>query len=82
VALVNAANGLTALYIILVTAGYTLFLFFAVRPGFMWVLRRTHSLQDGPTQGVMVLTMLMMLGSAFFTGAIGVYVFCLGFSKL
>ncbi|KAK7189078.1 hypothetical protein DPSP01_010335 [Paraphaeosphaeria sporulosa] len=73
VALVNAANGLTALYIILVTAGYTLFLFFAVRPGFMWVLRRTHSLQDGPTQGVMVLTMLMMLGSAFFTGAIGVH---------
>lgn len=72
VALVNAANGLTALYIILVVAGYTLFLFFAIRPCFMWVLRRTHSLQDGPTQGVMVLTMLMMLGSAFFTGAIGV----------
>ena len=73
VALVNAANGLTALYIVLTAAGFAIFLLFAVRPGFMYILRRTHSLQDGPTQGVMVLTVLICLGSAFFTGAIGVH---------
>ena len=60
VALVNSGSGITALYVILVTIGYALFLTFAIRPGFMWVLRRTHSLQDGPTQGVMVLTMIMV----------------------
>ncbi|OQV08966.1 hypothetical protein CLAIMM_13161 [Cladophialophora immunda] len=73
VALVNSGSGITALYVILTVVAFCLFLTFAVRPGFMWVLRRTHSLQDGPTQGVMVLTVLMCLGSAFFTGAIGIH---------
>ncbi|TVY87632.1 K(+)/H(+) antiporter [Lachnellula willkommii] len=73
VALVNAANGITALYIVLATIGFGLFMFFAVRPAFTWILRRTHSLQDGPTQGVMVLTILLCLASSFFTGAIGIH---------
>ncbi|KAK6442431.1 hypothetical protein LTR95_001339 [Oleoguttula sp. CCFEE 5521] len=73
VALVNAGSGLTALYIILVTIGFGLFLTFGIRPLFMKALERTHSLQDGPTQGIMVLTILLCLGSAFFTGAIGVH---------
>jgi hypothetical protein len=60
VALVNAANGVTALYIILTTVAFAVFLLFVVRPAFIWVLRRTHSLQDGPTQGVMVLTVLLV----------------------
>lgn len=60
VALVNAGSGLVALYIILCAIGWGLFLAFAVRPCFMWVLHRTNSLQDGPTQGVMVLTILMV----------------------
>jgi Kef-type K+ transport system membrane component KefB len=60
VALVNAGTGIAALYVILTAIAWALFLAFAVRPGFMWVLRRTHSLQDGPTQGVMVLTVLMV----------------------
>ena len=73
VALVNAGSGLSALYVLLVALGYTLFLIFAVRPGFLWVLRRTGSLQNGPSQGVVALTMLMVLASAFFTGIIGVH---------
>ncbi|KAM0716659.1 hypothetical protein Q7P37_008104 [Cladosporium fusiforme] len=73
VALVNSGSGIVALYIILCAIGWGLFLAFAVRPAFMWVLRRTNSLQDGPTQGVMVVTILVCLGSAFFTGAIGVH---------
>nr|POF02534.1 k(+)/h(+) antiporter 1 [Quercus suber] len=73
VALVNAGSGLTALWIVLVCVGYALFLVFAVRPAFLWVLRRTHALSDGPSQSVMALTIMIALTSAFFTGVIGVH---------
>lgn len=73
VALVNAGSGLTALWVLLCTVGFSLFLAFAVRPVFLWVLRRTRALQDGPSQGVVALTLLIALASAFFTGVIGVH---------
>ncbi|KAK0315356.1 hypothetical protein LTR01_000654 [Friedmanniomyces endolithicus] len=73
VALVNAGDGLTALWVLLTCLGYVLFLVFAVRPVFMRVLRRTRSLQDGPSQSVVALTLLIALASAFFTGVIGVH---------
>jgi len=40
---------------------------------FIWLLRRTGSLQNGPTQSVVALTVLMVFVSAFFTGVIGVH---------
>ncbi|EXJ87504.1 hypothetical protein A1O3_04464 [Capronia epimyces CBS 606.96] len=73
VALVNSGAGLTALWILLVAVGYTLFLTFAVRPGFIYLLRRTGSLANGPTQSVVALTVLLVLASAFFTGIIGIH---------
>ncbi|KAK5012339.1 hypothetical protein LTR39_004199, partial [Cryomyces antarcticus] len=73
VALVNTGTGLTALWVLLTCLGYILFLVFAVRPGFMWVLRKTGSLQDGPSQSVVALTLLIALTSSFFTGIIGVH---------
>jgi hypothetical protein len=73
VALVNAGNGLTALYVLLTCVAYALFLFFAVRPAFLWVLRRQNALTDGPSQGIIVLTLMIALGSSFFTGVIGVH---------
>lgn len=73
VALVNAGTGLTALYILLVAIGYTIFLMFAVRPSFLWLLRRSGSLQNGPSQGIITLTLLMVLASSFFTGIIGIH---------
>lgn len=73
VALVNAGTGITALYILLVAVGYTLFLVFAVRPVFLVILRRSGSLQNGPSQSIMALTALMVLSSAFFTGIIGIH---------
>lgn len=73
VALVNSGAGLTALWILLVAIGYTLFLTFGVRPCFMYVLRRTGSLANGPTQSVVALTVLLVLASSFFTGIIGVH---------
>jgi Kef-type K+ transport system membrane component KefB len=67
VALVNNSSGLTALWVLLVAVGWVLFLVFAVRPVFHWVLRRTGSLHNGPTQGVVALTLLLVLTSAWFT---------------
>ena len=73
VALVNSGAGITALYILLVAVGYALLLCFAIRPAFLWMLRRTGSLQNGPSQSVVALTVLMVLASAFFTGVIGIH---------
>lgn len=73
VALVNAGSGITALYVLLTCVGYVVFLTYAIRPAFLWVLKRSGSLQNGPTQTVVAMTILMMLGSAFFTGIIGIH---------
>ncbi|KAI1437130.1 K+/H+ antiporter 1 [Xylaria sp. CBS 124048] len=73
VALVNNADGLTALYVLLVAAGWLLFLFFAVKPGFHWALRKTGSIQNGPTQGMICVTLLLVLASSWFTSIIGVH---------
>lgn len=73
VALVNSGSGLTALWVLLTCVGYVLFLCFAVRPAFMWVLRRSRALQDGPSQSIVALTLLIALTSSFFTGVIGVH---------
>ena len=79
VALVNAGSGLTALWVLLVCVGYILFLVYAVRPCFLWLLMRTGSIQNGPTQSVVGITLLMVLGSAFFTNVIGVHAIFGGF---
>ncbi|QIW97812.1 hypothetical protein AMS68_003330 [Peltaster fructicola] len=73
VALVNAGSGLTALWVLLATVGFALFLFLVIQPVFLWHLRRTNSLTEGPSEGVIVITLLIALGSAFFTGVIGVH---------
>ncbi|KAL9115879.1 MAG: hypothetical protein Q9227_000247 [Pyrenula ochraceoflavens] len=73
VALVNSGSGITALYVLLTAVGYILFLTYAIRPIFLWNLRRTGSLQNGPTQTVVALTLLLTLVSAFFTGVIGIH---------
>ncbi|EAA31097.1 hypothetical protein GE21DRAFT_8631 [Neurospora crassa] len=73
VALVNNNSGLAALWALLCCIGWILFLVFAVRPPFMWWVRRTGSLQNGPMQGVVALTLLLVLFSAFFTNIIGIH---------
>ncbi|KAL9001865.1 MAG: hypothetical protein Q9188_005184 [Gyalolechia gomerana] len=73
VALVNAGSGISALWVLLTSVGYVLFLVYAVRPPFMWILRRNGSMQNGPSQGMVALTVLMVIASAFFTGIIGVH---------
>ena len=73
VALVNASSGITALWVLLACLGWVLFLSFLVRPVFMKILRRTRSIEDGPTQSIVALTLMIALASAFFTGVIGVH---------
>jgi len=73
VALVNAGSGLTALYVLLTCVAFALFLTLAVRPAFLWILRRQNALTEGPSQGIIVLTLMIALGSSFFTGVIGVH---------
>lgn len=73
VALVNAGSGLTALWVLLVCVAYILFLVYAIRPAFIWILNKTGSIQNGPTQSMVALTLLLALISAFFTGIIGVH---------
>lgn len=73
VALVNNGSGITALYVLLTCVAWILFLVFAIRPAFLFLLRRSGSLQNGPTQGMMTLTILMVLISSWFTGVIGVH---------
>ncbi|KAK2757581.1 K(+)/H(+) antiporter [Arachnomyces sp. PD_36] len=79
VALVNAGSGLTALWVLLTCVGYSIFLFVAVKPVFLWYLNRTGSLQDGPNQSVVTLTLLLAFASAFFTQIIGVHAIFGGF---
>ncbi|CAK7566665.1 MAG: hypothetical protein SEPTF4163_004615 [Sporothrix epigloea] len=73
VALVNNSSGLTALYVLLVVAGWALLLVFAVRPAFIWLLRRNGSLHNGPSESMVCVTLLLVLTSAWFTGIIGVH---------
>lgn len=79
VALVNAGTGITALYVLLVCVAYMLFLTFAFRPLFLRFLEKTGSLQKGPSQSVVALTLLIALASAFFTQIIGVHAIFGGF---
>ncbi|PHH74956.1 hypothetical protein CDD80_2737 [Ophiocordyceps camponoti-rufipedis] len=73
VALVNAGSGLTALWILLCCVAYMLLLLYAVKPVLIWILRRTGSIENDPSQSVISLILLIALGSAFFTGIIGVH---------
>lgn len=73
VALVNAGSGLTALWILLVCVGWSLFLLFVVRHLLYWLARKTGSLESGPSMFFMTVTILLLFGSAFFTDVIGVH---------
>lgn len=73
VALINASSGVVAVYILLCTVGWALVLFYAIRPIFIWLARRTGSLDHGPTQLMITVTLLLVLLSAFVTDILGVH---------
>jgi len=73
VALVNNGSGITALYVLLTCVAWVLFLVFGVRPAFHHLLRRSGSIQNGPSQTMIAVTVLLVLTSAWFTGIIGIH---------
>lgn len=73
VALVNNGSGIAALWVFLVAVAWTLFLIFAVRPAFHWLLRKKGAIQNGPSESMIVVTLLLVLISAWFTNIIGVH---------
>lgn len=58
---------------LLCSAGYLLLLLYAVKPALIWIFRRTGSIQNGPSQSIISLILLVALASAFFTGIIGIH---------
>ncbi|KAM0753738.1 hypothetical protein T439DRAFT_342036 [Meredithblackwellia eburnea MCA 4105] len=73
VSLVNASSGLVVLYILLTTIGWTLALFFIVRPLFLFAVRKSGSFDGrGPTQTIICAALMIMLASAWVTDQIGV----------
>ena len=74
VALVNASSGLTALWVLLASAGYTILLLFPVRWGYRWLAVRTGSIEQGtPSSLMMTITLFIVLISALYTDIIGVH---------
>lgn len=74
VALVNASSGLTALWVLLSCVAYTLFLLYPVRWAYIWLSKRSGSLEQGtPTPLMMTVTLVIVFVSAFFTDIIGVH---------
>lgn len=72
IGLVNGGGGLQALYILLVTLAFTIFLLSACRWAIHWLARKTGSIEHGPTVFFMTVVILTLFGSAFFTDIIGV----------
>ncbi|KAJ1822656.1 hypothetical protein LPJ56_000643 [Coemansia sp. RSA 2599] len=80
IALTNNTSGLTALWALLVGLGWTLFIFFAVKPAYLWYLRRNGCLKGrDPSQTVLFVTFVMVFISAFFTDIIGIHAIFGGF---
>lgn len=73
VALANAGAGVSAVYILLCAVGLVLFLYFLVRPAFIYCCRKSGSYDNGPTAGIMMLILLIVFATAFVTDIIGIH---------
>ncbi|GAA5926839.1 hypothetical protein JCM10213_002463 [Rhodosporidiobolus nylandii] len=74
ISLVNSANGIVVLYVILVVIGWVLALWFIGRPVLMLVGRKTGSFDGhGPSQAMTAFVMFLTLTSAWITDRIGIH---------
>lgn len=73
IALVNAGSGVSAVYVLLCAVGWVLILIYIARPFLVWVARKTGSFESGPTNLMMVMTILIIFTSAFVTSIIGIH---------
>jgi len=80
VALINASNGLVALYVFLLAIGWTLILVFVVGPLFRKLCIANGSLENGQaTTLTMSILLVLVLVSAFVTDMIGIHAVFGGF---
>ncbi|CAG8812448.1 18828_t:CDS:2, partial [Racocetra persica] len=79
IAIINAANYLTALYSFLLCAGWTLIVGFIVRPILLRIIIATNSNQTSPSTLMVAITLSIVLISAFITNIIGVHYIFGGF---
>jgi Kef-type K+ transport system membrane component KefB len=70
-ALVNAKAGITAVYVLLCAVGWAVFLLWPIKKAFVWLARRSGSIDHGPTPMMMLLTLMIVFTSAFVTDIIG-----------
>lgn len=75
ITLANSAKGITTLYILLLTVAWFIFLVYPVRIALKWFLRKfTNDLVSGePSQLLMMLILVGVFVSAFYTDIIGVH---------
>lgn len=72
-ALTTAGSGVNAVYILLCAVGWSIILLWPIRKAYYWMVRRSGSLENGPTPMVMTITLLVVFASAFVTSIIGVH---------
>ncbi|KAI7901629.1 Sodium/hydrogen exchanger family-domain-containing protein [Cokeromyces recurvatus] len=73
VALLNSSGGLQALYVFLTTVAFALFLIFLIAPLYRKLCVYTNSFEAGPSPLLMVVTLILVLVSAFVTDITGVH---------
>ncbi|GAA5837048.1 hypothetical protein JCM11251_004483 [Rhodosporidiobolus azoricus] len=74
IALVNASSGLIVLYVILTSIGWIAVCWFVGRPALKYVGRKTASFgPHGPSQTMTLVTLFMVLISAWITDRIGIH---------
>lgn len=79
VTIVNASNSLIALYVFLLAIAWTLIVIFVIRPILLKLIVKTGSNDNGPTVMMVVITLSIVLISAFVTNVIGVHAIFGGF---
>lgn len=73
ITLANFANGLNALYVVLLVLAWFLLQVFVVRRALHWYLRKSKGLEHGPSQLDIALILLLVMVSSFYTDIIGVH---------
>lgn len=74
VSLVNASSGLTALWVLLSTTAFAIFILFPIKWAFSRLARYTGALEEGqPSAFMMTIALLLVFASAFMTDILGVH---------
>lgn len=73
ITLANSAKAINTLYIILLTCAWFIVLVYLVKPVLAWYLRKSGSIENGPSEMAVSVCILLAFVSAFYTDVIGVH---------